>query len=136
MRPATTTAAIYHSAEDLRLEELPLPPLESGQMLIRVNACGLCPGEIMDWYMMRKAPVPLGHEPVGEVMDVDGRGGLPTRGPRVRAPPRAVPGVPVLCARTRHCPTWRPRRLVPGGLATYAIVQPPAVALETNACAR
>ena len=100
-------------------------------MLIRVNACGLCPGEIMDWYMMRKAPVPLGHEPVGEVIDVtDGVAFRP--GDRVFVHHHAPCLACRYCARGDfvHCPTWRPRRLVPGGLATYAIVQPPAVALD------
>ena len=123
MRPTSTTAAVYHAAGDLRLEELPLPPLERGEMLIRVGACGLCPGEIMDWYMQRKAPVPLGHEPVGEVIDVtDGVAFRP--GDRVFVHHHAPCLVCRVCARGDfvHCPTWRPRRLVPGGLATHAIV--------------
>jgi len=128
-RPATTIAAIYHGPGDLRLEEVAVPPLGRGDMLIRVKACGLCPGEIMDWYMMRKAPVPLGHEPVGEVIDV-GDDVAFRPGDRVSVHHHA----PCLtCRRCRrgdfvHCATWRPRRLVPGGLATYAVVQSPAVA--------
>jgi L-iditol 2-dehydrogenase len=132
MRPTSTTAAVYHASGDLRLEELPLPPLQRGEMLIRVGACGLCPGEIMDWYMQRKAPVPLGHEPVGEVIDVTD--GVPFRpGDRVFVHHHAPCLVCRSCARGDfvHCPTWRPRRLVPGGLATHAIVQPPAVAADT-----
>jgi len=129
--PDATTAAVYHAPGDLRLEELPLPPLAQGEMLIRVKACGLCPGEIMDWYMVRKAPLPLGHEPVGEVVDVTA--GVAFRpGDRVSVHHHAPCLTCRQCARGDfvHCPTWRPRRLVPGGLATYAIVQPPAVASD------
>ena len=132
MRPSVTTAAVYHAPDDLRLEDVALPALERGQMLMRITACGLCPGEIMDWYMLRKAPVPLGHEPVGEVVDV--ADGVPFRaGDRVFVHHHAPCLACRFCERGDfvHCPTWRPRRLVPGGLATYAIVEPPAVASDT-----
>ncbi len=130
-RPTTAIAAIYYAPGDLRLEEVPLPPLGRGEMLVRIKACGLCPGEIMDWYMARKAPVPLGHEPVGEVVEVtDGVAFRP--GDRVFVHHHAPCLVCRFCRRGDfvHCATWRPRRLLPGGLATYAIVQAPAVAAD------
>ncbi len=130
-RPTTAVAVIYYAPGDLRLEEVPLPPLGRGEMLIRIKACGLCPGEVMDWYMARKAPVPLGHEPVGEVVEVtDGVAFRP--GDRVFVHHHAPCLVCRFCRRGDfvHCATWRPRRLLPGGLATYAIVQAPAVASD------
>jgi len=130
-RPTTAIAAIYYAPGDLRLEEVPLPPLGRGEMLIRIRACGLCPGEVMDWYMARKAPVPLGHEPVGEVVEVtDGVAFRP--GDRVFVHHHAPCLTCRFCSRGDfvHCATWRPRRLLPGGLATYAIVQAPAVASD------
>ncbi len=128
-RPATTLAAVYHAAADLRLEEVPLPRLDAGDMLVRIRACGLCPGEIMDWYMSRKAPVPLGHEPVGEVVEA-ADGAAFRAGERVAIHHHA----PCLACRSCergdyvHCATWGPRRLVPGGLAEYAVVRAPAPA--------
>ena len=130
-RPTTAIAAIYYAPGDLRLEEVPLPPLGRGEMLVRIKACGLCPGEVMDWYMARKAPVPLGHEPVGEVVEVtDGVAFRP--GDRVFVHHHAPCLVCRFCRRGDfvHCATWRPRRLLPGGLATHAIVQAPAVAAD------
>ncbi|HET8998578.1 MAG TPA: alcohol dehydrogenase catalytic domain-containing protein [bacterium] len=130
-RPTTAIAAIYYAPGDLRLEEVPLPPLGRGEMLVRIKACGLCPGEVMDWYMARKAPVPLGHEPVGEVVEVtDGVAFRP--GDRVFVHHHAPCLVCRFCGRGDfvHCATWRPRRLLPGGLATHAIVQAPAVAAD------
>jgi L-iditol 2-dehydrogenase len=130
-RPTTAIAAIYYAPGDLRLEEVPLPPLGRGEMLVRITACGLCPGEVMDWYMARKAPVPLGHEPVGEVVEVtDGVAFRP--GDRVFVHHHAPCLTCRFCRRGDfvHCATWRPRRLLPGGLATYAIVQAPAVASD------
>ena len=131
VRPTTAIAAIYYAPGDLRLEEVPLPPLGRGEMLVRITACGLCPGEVMDWYMARKAPVPLGHEPVGEVVEVtDGVAFRP--GERVFVHHHAPCLTCRFCRRGDfvHCATWRPRRLLPGGLATYAIVQAPAVASD------
>ena len=130
-RPTTATAAIYYAPGDLRLEEVPLPPLGRGEMLIRVRACGLCPGEVMDWYMARKAPVPLGHEPVGEVVEVADRVAF-RPGDRVFVHHHAPCLACHFCRRGDfvHCAVWRPRRLLPGGLATYAIVQAPAVASD------
>lgn len=130
-RPPSTTAAIYYAPGDLRLEDVPLPPLGRGEMLVRIKACGLCPGEIMDWYMARKAPVPLGHEPVGEVVEAaDGVAFRP--GARVFVHHHAPCLACHFCRRGDfvQCATWRPRRLIPGGLATYAIVQAPAVASD------
>jgi len=126
-RPSTTRAVVFHGPDDVRLEEITLPPLRDREMLLRITACGLCPGEVMDWYMARKAPVPLGHEPVGQV--VDAAPGAPFRtGERVFVHHHA----PCLdCRACRrgdyvHCATWRPRRLIPGGLATFAVAEAPA----------
>ena len=38
-------------------ERVELPPLQAGEALIRLRACGLCTGEVMDWYTLRKAPL-------------------------------------------------------------------------------
>ncbi len=130
-RPAATTAAIYYGPGDLRIEEVPLPPLGPGELLIRIRACGLCPSEVMDWYMARKAPVPVGHEPAGEV--VEAASGVAFRpGDRVFVHHHAPCLTCHFCRRGDfvQCATWRPRRLVPGGLATYAIVQAAAVASD------
>jgi len=131
VRPTTTSAAVYHGPSDFRFEEVPLPPLSQGEILVRIKACGLCPSEVMDWYMARKAPVPLGHEPVGEVVEVSG--GVTLRaGDRVFVHHHAACLTCRFCRRGDfvHCAAWRPRRLLPGGLATHAIVQAPAVASD------
>jgi L-iditol 2-dehydrogenase len=120
-------AAVFHGPDDLRLEEVPLPPLGAGDMLLRITACGLCPGEVMDWYLARKAPVALGHEPVGEVLETgEGVGFRP--GERVFVHHHAPCLSCRWCERGDyvHCRTWRARRLTPGGLATYAVAHAPA----------
>jgi L-iditol 2-dehydrogenase len=125
-------AVVFHSPGDLRLEEIPLSPPGSGEVLLRITACGLCPGEVMDWYLARKAPVVLGHEAVGEV--VEAGPGAPYRpGDRVFVHHHAPCLVCRSCRRGDHvqCPSWRARRLIPGGLASYALAQAAAVTVDS-----
>ena len=52
---------------DIRVEESARPVVGDGDILVRASACGICSGDIMPWYIKRKAPLVLGHEPVGVV---------------------------------------------------------------------
>ncbi|WP_376789816.1 alcohol dehydrogenase catalytic domain-containing protein [Thermoflexus sp.] len=126
---AHTRAVIYHGREDLRIADVPLRPLAEGEVLVRIRVCGLCPGEIMDWYMARKAPLTPGHELVGEVVEVGPGVTSFQGGERVVVHHHAPCGACRFCQRGDyvHCPTWRSTRLIPGGLSTYAIVPPPIV---------
>lgn len=133
MGVAQTRAVVFHSPDDLRLETVPLPGVGDGGLLLRIRACGLCPGEAMDWYMARKAPLVLGHEPVGEVVQV-GRGVRDFKpGDRVFVHHHA----PCLqCRSCRrgdyvHCATWRRSRLIPGGVSEFAVAPPELVAGDT-----
>jgi L-iditol 2-dehydrogenase len=59
---------------DTRLEEVPKPTLHDGQVLLKVEACGLCGSDIHAWrsdkgYEWVKTPVTLGHEFVGSVVE-------------------------------------------------------------------
>ncbi len=63
--------AVYYNNSDVRLEEAPMPdPLGPGELLVKIEACGLCGGDTMEWYLVHKAPVILGHEPTGIVVEV------------------------------------------------------------------
>ncbi|MCS6924011.1 MAG: alcohol dehydrogenase catalytic domain-containing protein, partial [Fimbriimonadales bacterium] len=102
-----------------RWEPFELPPLQAGEALIRLRACGLCTGEIMDWYTLRKAPLTPGHELVGEV-EALGEGVAHLQvGDRVVVHHHAPCLCCDLCRRGAfvHCPTWRATRLLPGGLS-------------------
>ncbi|MDR7422872.1 MAG: alcohol dehydrogenase catalytic domain-containing protein [Armatimonadota bacterium] len=130
-RPATSTVVVFHAPDDLRLEEVPLPAPAAGEVVLRVTACGLCPGEVMDWYQRRKAPVPLGHETVGVVTDA-GEGAPYAPGTRLFVHHHAPCLACRACRRGDHvhCAAWAARRLIPGGLATYALAQAAAVAAD------
>ena len=65
----TMKAAVYHAIDDIRLEERPVPEIGPGEALIRTIACGLCGGEAMAWYK-KAEPKVLGHEPIGEIVEL------------------------------------------------------------------
>jgi L-iditol 2-dehydrogenase len=112
--------------EDLtvRVAELEVPTPGRDEILVRTRACGICSGDIMGWYMRRKAPLVFGHEPAGEVAavgaDVEGL----TVGDRVFVHHHAPCFACDLCARGEfvQCSEWRAGRLVPGGMAEYFVV--------------
>jgi len=122
---------MYRGGGCVSIEDVTLPELQPGELLVRVTACGICPGETLRWYVDAKAPFGLGHEPVG-VIEACGPGAAPARpwekpfsaGERVFVHHHA----PCMrCRRCRRgdyvqCRTWRATRLVPGGMSEYAVV--------------
>src|SRR5579885_699637 len=87
---------------DIRVEEDIRPEVGPDDILVRARACGICSGDIMPWYIRRKAPLVLGHEPVGVVADVgnSGRGFKP--GERVHVPPHAPRFYCPACRRGKY----------------------------------
>ena len=74
---------LHFPGEPLREAELPDPELGPGQLLVRVEACGVCrtdvhivDGELPD----PKLPLVLGHQIVGTDMDTGSRVGVPWLG--------------------------------------------------------
>ena len=59
--------ATYYNNRDIRLEELPVPKICSGELLIEVLASGICGTDAMEWYRIKKAPRILGHEIAGRI---------------------------------------------------------------------
>ena len=47
-----------------------MPTIGPGELLVQTVACGLCSGEAMEWYHLRRAPKVMGHEPSGIVVAV------------------------------------------------------------------
>ena len=125
--------ARLYSADDIRIEDDPIPEPGPGEALVRTHVCGICTGDIMGWYMERKAPLVFGHEPAGEVVELGaGVDGL-SIGDRVFAHHHAPCGACRRCARGDyvHCPTWRKTGLRPGGLSEYFVVSAENVAGDT-----
>jgi L-iditol 2-dehydrogenase len=61
-------AVVYRGQDDLRLEEVPVPDPGPGEMLVRVDACGICPTDLKKVEKgLLAAPRIFGHEIAGTV---------------------------------------------------------------------
>jgi L-iditol 2-dehydrogenase len=119
--PKTMSVAVYYNNHDIRLDERPVPKIGHGEILVKTEACGLCGGETMEWYYIPRAPIVLGHEATGVVVQV-GEGVTKFKeGDRVFVHHH----VPCMnchyCNRGYYsmCEQFSKTRLDPGGFAEY-----------------
>src|SRR5271156_6192876 len=108
---------------DIRVEQDPRPAPGPDEILVRARACGICSGDIMPWYIRRKAPLVLGHEPVG-VIEQAGAAVRDFRpGERVFVHHHAPCFSCAPCRRGEYvqCATWRASKITPGGMAEYFV---------------
>ena len=62
-------ACVWRGGSKIGVETVPVPEITDGELLVRVEACGLCPTDIKKIDMgLTKPPVILGHEMAGEVV--------------------------------------------------------------------
>ena len=54
--------ARYYSNRDIRIEEMPVPKIGPGEILVEVFSSGICGTDAMEWYRKKKGPRILGHE--------------------------------------------------------------------------
>ncbi len=113
--------ACLYSFKDIRIEDMPLPEIGDSEALVRVRASGICSGDVMPWYIEKKAPLVLGHEPAGEIVRI-GKGVEEFMvGDRVfvhhHAPCMSCP----FCMRGDYvqCSKWKEMGIEPGGVAEY-----------------
>ena len=62
--------AMYYSNKDVRLQEMPRPKIGPGEILMRIQASGICGTDVMEWYRKDKVPLILGHEVAGNIVEV------------------------------------------------------------------
>jgi len=92
--------------------------------LVRTHACGICSGDVVPWYIRRKAPLVFGHEPMGSIVEVGAEVTHLRPGMRVFVHHHAPCLACRACRRGEfvQCPTWRASHIVPGGMAEYFLV--------------
>jgi alcohol dehydrogenase, propanol-preferring len=129
----TMKAAVVHEfGRPLRIEDVPVPEPGPDQILVKVEACGVCHTDLHaadgDWPVKPAPPFIPGHEGVGYVAAI-GRGvkGV-NEGDRV-----GVPWLHSACGRCRYCMTgWETLCAgqtntgysVNGGFAEYVLADP------------
>ena len=73
-----TLAAIWRGGDEVALESVPVPPLEPGEVLVRVDLATVCGSDRHTVSGRRAQPCPsiLGHETVGKIVAFGGDGNL------------------------------------------------------------
>jgi L-iditol 2-dehydrogenase len=119
--------AVYHSNSDLRLEERPVPTVGPGELLLRVEASGICGSDLMEWYRVPRAPLVLGHEVAGTVAQAGEGVTSFDAGDRIVTTHHVPCGSCRYCRSDREsvCETLRSTSFDPGGFAEY--VRLPAI---------
>jgi L-iditol 2-dehydrogenase len=127
------SAVVYRGPDDLRLETLAVPQIQSGELLVKVAACGVCPTDIKKiHYGTVPSPRVFGHETAGAIVKMGAR----VRGFRVGDRVALHHHVPCLrCHFCRHqafaqCPGYKRTGITAGfepaggGYAEYVRVMP------------
>lgn len=125
--------AMYYNNRDVRLEELPVPKIGAGELLIRTRSSGICGSDLMEWYRVKKAPLVLGHEITAEVVEVGAGVSDYKPGDRVFSTHHVPCGSCRYC-RSGHqsvCELLRTTNFEPGGFAEYIRVPKINVELGT-----
>ena len=60
---------VYHNNNDIRIKDVETPKISEGEILVKVMASGICGTDVMEWYRRTKAPLVLGHEVAGDVVE-------------------------------------------------------------------
>ncbi len=125
--------AMYYNNRDVRLEELPVPKIGSGELLLRTRASGVCGSDLMEWYRVKKAPLVLGHEITAEVVEVGAGVNRFKLGDRVFSTHHVPCGQCRYCLAGHQsvCDLLRTTHFEPGGFAEYIRVPKINVELGT-----
>jgi L-iditol 2-dehydrogenase len=120
-RTPTMKAIVYHSYDDIQLEDRPIPDISDEEALVRVHGCGLCGSDILKIAQQAPPPVKLGHELTGTVARI----GTAVRTFQVGQ--RVVVAHHVPCGRCHYCrhgnysmcAAFKSSNLDPCGFAEY-----------------
>ena len=132
-REASMRVAMYYNNQDIRLEEMAVPKTGPGELLIKTRASGICGSDLMEWYRIKKAPLVLGHEITGEVVEVGEGVENFCVGDRVFSSHHVPCGQCRYCSAGHQsvCELLRTTHFDPGGFAEYIRVPKINVELGT-----
>jgi L-iditol 2-dehydrogenase len=115
-------AAITFGPRDIRVEEVPIPRIDEGEVLVKVKAVGIC-GSDLHYHrkesINRKPPFIAGHEVSGEIVEIGGKVTNLYVGERVAIEPLQICGKCDYCRQLRYNLCVDIQRLA-GGFAEYA----------------
>jgi L-iditol 2-dehydrogenase len=122
--------AVWYNNRDVRIEERPIPRIGPGELLVRVEASGICGSDVMEWYRLDRAPLVLGHEIGGQIVVVGEGVERYKVGDRVTAAHHVSCNTCHYCLSGHHtaCETLRRTNFDPGGFAEY--IRLPAINVD------
>jgi alcohol dehydrogenase len=139
--PKTGRAAVFHSPNrPLELRDANVPDLLAGEVLIRVRLCTLCGSDLHTYRGKRATPTPtiLGHEIIGDVVEVAGSARNDLAGRPVKCGDRVTWSIASRCGKCFYCTNGLPQkcerlfkygheqltdaRPLSGGLAEYCVL--------------
>lgn len=126
-------AAMYYSDDDIRIEDMPKPKIGTDEILVHMKACGICGSDLMDWYLRNRAPLVLGHEPSGIIVEAGRKVENFHVGDRVFAHHHVADLTCHYCTNGDYtmCPQFGQTHLEPGGFAEYFRVPAPNLQIDT-----
>jgi len=121
---------MYYKNSDIRVEEMPTPQIGRGEILLKSLACGICGSDVMEWYRIHKAPLVLGHEATGEIVEIGEDVTRFKKGDRVFVSHHVPCNTCHYCLNGHHtvCDSLRSTNFDPGGFAEY--VRVPAINVD------
>jgi L-iditol 2-dehydrogenase len=111
----------YHN-KDIRMEEVPTPTPGRKEILVKVMSCGICGSDIVEWYRLPRAPLVLGHEIGGEIVESGGSVKNFSPGDRVFVAPKAPCMTCDYCKNGHYPVCSNIKDRMPGGFAEYVLV--------------
>jgi len=125
--------AMYYRQKDIRIEEMPTPEIGEDEVLVEMKACGVCGSDLMEWYLKKRAPLVLGHEPAGIIAKKESKVKGFDVGDRVFVHHH------VACLKCHYCmhgdytlcEQFHKTHIKPGGFAEYFKVPAPNLQIDT-----
>ena len=115
-------AAVFYSPNKIKVENVPVPWIKAGEVLLKVRACGLCGTDISKIVEKRVPPgTVLGHEVVGDIVKI-GKG---VKGFELGDRVTVLHHIPCFkCRFCRHgnfsaCKQFKETNIYPGGFSAY-----------------
>ncbi|MFH1201418.1 MAG: alcohol dehydrogenase catalytic domain-containing protein [Candidatus Omnitrophota bacterium] len=116
--------AMYYNNHDVRVQDLDKPKIGLDEVLFKVKACGICGSDVMEWYRIKKAPLVLGHEATGEIVEIGKNVRQYKVGQRVFVSHHVPCDICKYCLAGSHtaCQTLHTTNFFPGGFSEYVCV--------------
>lgn len=113
--------AMYYNNSDIRLQEMDVPSIGPDEMLVKVWASGICGSDVLEWYRVPKAPLVLGHEIAGEIVEIGSAVSGWNKGDRVFVSHHVPCNMCRYCTSGHHsvCDTLAKTTFDPGGFSEF-----------------